>query len=85
VKTKTRNQAIAGRDWRTFAACRGMNPELFYPTRGDMATVAAAKAVCERCPVARPCKEDGFREHLGIRAGLSEKQRRRLRRLRQAS
>lgn len=72
--------------WRNFAACHGMPPEMFYPHRGDNDTVNAAKAVCDRCPVASYCAHYGLREHWGVWGGLSEKQRRRLRRhLAQAS
>lgn len=72
--------------WRNFAACRGMSVDLFYPHRGDNATGDAAKAVCDGCPVARFCAHYGLREHWGVWGGMSEKQRRRLRRhLKQAS
>lgn len=39
------------------ALCRGMDPELFWPVPGDTAGVAAAKAVCARCPVRAGCLE----------------------------
>ena len=37
--------------WRHDAACRGMDPALFHPDRGDQATVRAAKEVCRHCTV----------------------------------
>jgi Transcription factor WhiB len=47
-----------GRDWRDRAVCRGVDPELFFPVGDDgpaLAQIAAAKAVCARCPVVAPC------------------------------
>lgn len=45
-------------DWRTQAACRDENPELFFPvdTSGPaLSHVAQAKSVCQRCPVMSEC------------------------------
>ena len=39
--------------WRRRAACRGLDPALFFPEIGENA--AAAKAVCAQCPVSREC------------------------------
>lgn len=63
--------------WQTLAACRGMDPNLFYPERGVNAT--PAKAVCEACPVTQECLSYGLMEGVGIWGGTSEKQRRRIR------
>lgn len=51
--------------WRLEAACRDLNPSTFYPDikRGEITrggerlhpAVAAALAVCDRCPVNEPC------------------------------
>ena len=43
------------RNWRLLAACRGMDPALFFPERGDVYTVQGAQAVCATCPVAEQC------------------------------
>lgn len=46
-------------EWRADAECLRLagddraRSQLFFPTRGEPAT--AARAVCERCPVAEPC------------------------------
>ncbi len=52
----------ADREWRMNAACRGVDPELFFPAAeggpARDAQVAAAKAVCARCPVRRECLAD---------------------------
>jgi WhiB family transcriptional regulator, redox-sensing transcriptional regulator len=45
-------------DWRMSAACRDLDPDLFFPvgTEGPAATQAAeAKRVCAACPVRVPC------------------------------
>lgn len=74
----------AAREWRTAAACRHADPELFFPPgRDDVATaqIAAAKAVCARCPVCRECLAFAIahRQHDGIWGGLTELERRRCR------
>jgi WhiB family transcriptional regulator, redox-sensing transcriptional regulator len=66
--------------WREHAECKG-SPELFFPGRGETHVVRAAKAICERCPVADECL--AFALHvptlIGVWGGTSEKERRRLR------
>ena len=45
-------------DWRDEAACKGEDPELFFPTslKGPGAQQAqVAKGVCRRCPVTSDC------------------------------
>ncbi len=68
--------------WRNRAACRGLDPEIFFPPseEEDDATTAAAKAVCSQCPVQEPCLEHalGFRERDGVWGGYTEKERRRI-------
>jgi WhiB family redox-sensing transcriptional regulator len=49
---------VVDRNWRDRAACRSADPELFFPVGDDgpaLAQVAAAKAVCARCPVVAEC------------------------------
>jgi WhiB family redox-sensing transcriptional regulator len=67
-------------NWRLAAACRGLDPKLFFPERGEDASTA--KAVCARCPVRAECLADGFAEKSGIWGGTSERERRQLRRTR---
>lgn len=72
-------------DWRTDAACRGEDPELFFPvgTSGPALTqVAEAKTICARCPVAGDCLDWALvtgQDH-GVWGGLDEDERRALRR-----
>lgn len=67
--------------WQDRAACRGMNPELFFPERGEGVVVDAARAVCAGCEVAAECLEFAIEnsEKSGIWGGYSERQRRRIR------
>lgn len=64
--------------WRERAACRGMNPELFFPTHGE--TTENAKRVCASCQVRADCLAAGMMEKFGVWGGESEKGRRVLRR-----
>jgi DNA-directed RNA polymerase specialized sigma24 family protein len=74
----------AAANWRARAACRAVDPELFFPEPTDepvvQAQVAAAKAVCRPCPVRERCLADAL-ERLphGIAGGLTEQERRRAR------
>jgi WhiB family redox-sensing transcriptional regulator len=62
------------------ASCTGIDPELFYPIRGE--ATAPAKAVCRDCIVRVDCLEFALdnREKFGVWGGLSERERRRVRR-----
>ena len=68
--------------WREFAVCRGMNHSTWYPEQSDHETAAVAKAKCSVCPVQIRCLQTAVAENesSGIRGGLGEDQRRRLRR-----
>ena len=63
--------------WRDSAACRGHDPDLWFPVRGG--GNAAALAICGGCPVRAECGEYGLSlgpHEPGIWGGLSWKQRR---------
>ena len=66
------------RDWRHSAACKGMDPDVFFLRRDQGGRNAAAKAVCAGCPVSAECLEVGANELAGIWGGLSAQQRRQL-------
>lgn len=66
--------------WHRLAACRGRDPEEFYPTRGENAQTAQAKAVCASCPVDERCLADHLDETAGIFGGTTPAERRLLRR-----
>jgi WhiB family redox-sensing transcriptional regulator len=70
-------------DWRDDALCVRYAGEVdFFPARGE--STAAAKAVCASCPVRESCLEYALRSdiHCGVWGGLSELERRQLRRTR---
>lgn len=66
-------------DWFRAAACKGMDPTLFFPERGE--PTAPAKQVCAGCEVREKCLEFALLtgEKTGVWGGVSEKERRRLR------
>lgn len=70
------------RPWQDKANCLGVDPDLFFPERG--ASTREAKGVCAGCEVKEDCLEYALRngEKFGIWGGLSERERRRIRRQR---
>jgi WhiB family transcriptional regulator, redox-sensing transcriptional regulator len=76
-------------DWRDRGACRSEDPELFFPigtTDRALAQLQQAKAVCRTCPVQKPClhwalHSEPIGQTAGVLAGLSEEERREVRRL----
>jgi len=68
--------------WQLSANCLGVDPDLFFPERG--ASTKEAKAVCQGCEVRVDCLEYALAngEKFGIWGGLSERERRRIRRQR---
>ena len=72
-------------NWQDQANCLGVDPDLFFPERG--ASTREAKEVCRGCVVRMDCLEYALvnGEKFGIWGGLSERERRRLRRQRAQS
>ena len=70
------------RSWHDQANCLGVDPDLFFPERG--ASTREAKEVCRGCVVREACLEYALTngEKFGIWGGMSERERRRLRRAR---
>jgi len=64
--------------WRSRGACKGLDPDIFFPPSDDVAL--EAKAVCAQCPVRQHCLEYALtkREHEGVWGGATEKERRRI-------
>ncbi len=74
-------------DWVHRARCKDEDPELFFPvgTTGPAAAqIAAAKSVCMQCPVRIECLEWAMAtgQESGVWGGMSEEERRALRRVR---
>lgn len=69
-------------DWMLDGACRDHPVDLFFPARGG--DVSAPKKICEGCPVREECADYAVvnGEKFGIWGGLSELERRPLRRQR---
>jgi hypothetical protein len=72
--------AFAPQPWADQALCAEVDPELWFPEKGESAR--PAKQVCARCPVRRPCLDYALAtgEPNGIWGGLTPPQRRALRR-----
>lgn len=64
--------------WRQHAACRGLEPMIFYP--GSDEEAEHAKHVCAQCPVREACLEHALavREKEGVWGGCTERERRRI-------
>ena len=82
--TGIRGAVIGGErpGWQTRANCMGVDPDLFFPERGQ--STREAKEVCRGCVVREDCLEYALAngEKFGIWGGMSERERRRLRRAR---
>ena len=71
-------------DWRQRAACRGTNPDLFFPvgtTGPAIEQIESAKTVCRQCDSQQDCLEFAISTNpdSGIWGGATEEERRRLR------
>lgn len=68
--------------WREDAACRGVDTNVFFPVTDEEA--GPAQAICATCPVREECLEFALmtRQEDGVWGGLTETERRRLRRRR---
>ena len=72
---------VDGRAWMLEARCLEADPEAFFPEKGG--STQEAKRICAACPVRNECLEYALEhdERFGIWGGLSERERRRARRL----
>ena len=66
--------------WQAVALCAQTDPEAFFPEKGG--STREAKSVCKVCEVKNECLEYALThdERYGIWGGLSERERRKLRR-----
>jgi WhiB family transcriptional regulator, redox-sensing transcriptional regulator len=67
-------------EWQERALCAQTDPEAFFPEKGG--STREAKRICSGCDVRAECLEYALAhdERFGIWGGLSERERRRLRR-----
>lgn len=70
--------------WREDAICSSTDPEAFYPDKGNSSK--DAKTICGLCPVQPDCLDYALSrdERFGVWGGLSERERRSLKRQRRA-
>jgi WhiB family transcriptional regulator, redox-sensing transcriptional regulator len=85
--TWIRPDSIGVETWRDAAACRSIDPDLFFPigtTGTALDHIAAAKAVCAACPVKAECLDFALEtnQDSGVWGGASEEERRQIRRAR---
>jgi hypothetical protein len=66
--------------WQEAALCAQADPEAWFPEKGQ--PTLPAKTVCRSCPVTAECLEYALAndERFGVWGGLSERERRRLKR-----
>jgi WhiB family redox-sensing transcriptional regulator len=71
-------------DWQRQGLCAQVDPELWFPEKGG--TPEPAKRVCAVCPVLSECRAYALAniELFGVWGGLSDKDRRRMRRMKTA-
>ena len=71
--------------WRQAAACRGVDPDIFYPVTDEEAE--EARSICQGCAVVEGCLEWALvtRERDGVWGGATERERRRMIRQRRRS
>lgn len=75
--------------WQASAACRGEDPAMFFPEKGDNGTAARAKAICADCPVMAECLAFAVarthNEDVGVWGGMSTSERREIRKQQKAT
>ncbi len=78
VRTEADDHPLA---WQADALCAETDPEAFFPEKGG--STRDAKRICESCEVRQQCLEYALEndERFGIWGGLSERERRKLRKL----
>lgn len=61
----------SGCEFHPLAACRGMDPAIWFPD-DDQDQTQEAKRICRTCPVTVPCVEWGIQnaDEFGIRGGV---------------
>jgi WhiB family transcriptional regulator, redox-sensing transcriptional regulator len=67
--------------WFAEAKCLNADPDVFFPEKGG--STREAKRICGECPVRAECLEYALEsdERFGIWGGMSERERRKLKRL----
>ena len=90
TRRPTRAAAPLDTDWRAYAACATVDPEIFFPV-GNKPQAATqtqeAKRVCGGCHVRQRCLEWALEtgQHTGVWGGLDEDERRNVSQVRESS
>lgn len=68
--------------WREESACKGLDPNMFFPGPNDTEDQEEAHKVCSSCPVTEECMEYALANNIdhGIWGDMSERQRKKFRR-----
>jgi len=68
--------AVDPEEWMVDGACRGADPDIFFPGQGE--ATRPAKAICATCPIRAACLEYALDNGIahGIWGGKSERERR---------
>jgi hypothetical protein len=87
TSTDTRRLTTPAANWRDYAVCREVDPELFFPVgNGNVMAqqTEQAKRVCDGCSVRPDCLEWALDtgQYNGVWGGLSEVERRQIARTR---
>lgn len=62
--------------WQEQALCRQVDPELFFPDKGEWISSLIARKICASCPVIQRCHAAAVRNgEYGVWGGTTEKQR----------
>ena len=80
VRRPTTDDDDSALSWQADALCAQTDPEAFFPEKGG--STRDAKRVCTTCEVRAECLEYALQndERFGIWGGLSERERRKLKR-----
>lgn len=80
VRRKTDAEDDTALSWQTDALCAQTDPEAFFPEKGG--STRDAKRICGTCDVRSECLEYALQndERFGIWGGLSERERRKIKR-----
>lgn len=71
---------LAEEGWKALAVCAQTDPEAFFPDKGG--STKEAKKICQGCEVISECLNSALKndERFGVWGGLSERERRQLKR-----
>lgn len=69
-------------DLGAYPSCAGADPDMFFPDTGNYRQAYWAKRICRSCPLIDQCAEAHMDETFGIWGGMSELERREIRKVR---